>query len=677
MLDISEIRAEFLKESITILEPLAQGGMADVFKAKQDVMDRLVAVKVLRLTEESDLTRFQNEARVLGTLNHPSIVKTLSFGILPQSRCPYMVLEFIDGITLAKEMETGPFSLKRFRSVFIPLLSALSYAHEKGLVHRDVKPSNVMVGCEASESEFVKLLDFGIARVMQGEGSEAQNLTRTGTLLGSPSYMSPEQCKGQSLDSKSDIYSLSCVMFEALYGRPVFAANSALEIMSLHVNGSPPTVADLRCDFDCSDRLGQLILTGLAKESDSRPTAAEFASKLQRILDSTTLSRVPRLRTPAHRNSKLMLVLGLGLLFAATASKVYIDRAKINRDPSVNLQEKDLVPSTLWSRGKALEQKGQYLEAIERYQAALNALGHRKHYVELTFLLNSRMADCCRSLYLINNKDEQWFAKANSYASIAWNYSLDHFRDSDRERGHFMDACRIQCNLRAMKKELQGTIPNVVAEAEKKLKGDTWDLVEVEGEAYRNLLDCGRLDLAESLIERMQKQALEFGSDSYPYVKVLGQKLVLLAKKGEFEEVRSGALAVGRQLIVSPGKTFTTDRRMNLFANTIFIALSDARQPSTIEELILFNDSENPKDKISDEYHYAVCYLRLGSTYVEMKNWEKAIPPLQTCWSNLKLEQAETRATQKSCLDLLVLCYSSMGRTSEADRYRKIIKELF
>ncbi len=677
MLDISEIRAEFLKESITILEPLAQGGMADVFKAKQDVMDRLVAVKVLRLTEESDLTRFQNEARVLGTLNHPSIVKTLSFGILPQSRCPYMVLEFIDGITLAKEMETGPFSLKRFRSVFIPLLSALSYAHEKGLVHRDVKPSNVMVGCEADGSEFVKLLDFGIARVIQDEGSEAQNLTRTGTLLGSPSYMSPEQCKGQPLNNKSDIYSLSCVMFEALYGRPVFEANSALEIMSLHVNGSPPTMADLRRNFDSSDRLSQLILAGLAKEPDSRPTAAEFTSKLQRILDSTTLSRVPRLRTPASNNSKLMLlILGLSLLFAAVTGKVYFDRARTNSDPSVNMQEKDLGPSTLWSRGKALEQQGHYLEAMERYQAALNALGHRKHHDELNFLLNSRMADCCSNLYVINNKDEQWYEKANNYASIAWNYSLDHFADSERERGNFMDACRIQCGLRSMKKELEGTIPNIVAEAEKRLKGNTWELLEVEGAAYVKLLDCGRLDLAESLIGRMQKQSVEFGSDSYPYVKVLSQKLVLLSKKGEFEEVRSGALALGRQLILAPGKTFTSDRRLNLLANAIFMALSDAKEPSIIEELILYNDKENPKDKISDAYQYAVCYLRLGSTYVEMKNWKKAIPPLQTCWSNLKMEQTEIRPTQKSCLDLLVLSYSSLGLAREAEQYRRMREKL-
>lgn len=200
-------------QDLEILGSIGSGGMASVFKARQANLDRIVAVKILSkstLTDEKGRERFRREARVCASLNHPNIVKILSFGITEADE-PYLVMEHLEGKVLTDEINNhAPLTFRRFQSLFIPLLSALQEAHKAGIVHRDVKPANIMI-CSEDGVETIKLLDFGIAKIFQDE--TAQNLTRTGAVVGSPSFMSPEQCKGESsIDGRSDIYSISCIM---------------------------------------------------------------------------------------------------------------------------------------------------------------------------------------------------------------------------------------------------------------------------------------------------------------------------------------------------------------------------------------------------------------------------------------------------------------------------------
>lgn len=669
MLEVSEIRALFAAEKIEILEPIAQGGMADVFKGKQLVLDRLVAVKVLRLQQESDLLRFQNEAKLLSALEHPSIVKTLSFGVLENSQ-PFMVLEYLDGITFSLELERGPLSLRRFRDVFMPLLSALSYAHEKGLVHRDIKPSNIMVSRESDENEFVKVLDFGIARLLVDDSPSRQNLTKTGALLGSPSHMSPEQCKGKNVDSKSDIYSLSCVMFEALYGRPLFAAGSALELMSMHLHNAPPSASELSRDFESSERIAELILLGLSKEPEARPSAAEFSTKLQRILDSTTLNKVPSLRVKKTRKNSLSLLLVLLLLLAMSGfvAKLLFDRNEARNVVDKSLQERDLAPSTLMSRGRSAELKDDYQQAITLYEAALHAAEQKRHHEDMIYKLNISMAECCMKLYKRNAETEKWFEKGQAYCSQGLKAASDGIVDTDEGRSRFMDACRAQCLVYSLKPSLYGRIPEVVSLAERILHSDQWDLLEVELDAYRKLLESNRVDLAEPLAKRMKEIAQRFGEESYPVVRTSAHYLLILARKKQSEKVKTDAERIAQQLILSPHKTFTADRRLSVLANTIFMALCDVQAPEEIEKLIRLNEEVNPGDGSVDPYQYAVCYYRLGDTYFGMKNWKKAIPALRTSLGILERrpEDSAKRKTREACLGQLFQAYTGLGLTKQA-----------
>lgn len=302
-------------ENLEILALLGRGGMSCVYKGRQKLQDRVVAVKVLSVavvSSESSIKRFQNEARLTANLTHPNIVKTISSGLSKDGQ-PYLIMEFLDGISLAEDFKrNGRFSIQKFKDIFLPLLSALVEAHKLGLIHRDIKPANIML-CESDAGgQTVKLVDFGIAKAFTEGDDRVQNLTASGMLVGSPVYMSPEQCEGKALDARSDLYSLSCVMYESLCGEPPFDGNSALEVMHNHCNSPAPSVSELSRKIDIRRELAELVLWGLAKEPGARPqSAAEFCTKLSSVLELVTLDRTPRLKveeTTSNNSARIRLV---------------------------------------------------------------------------------------------------------------------------------------------------------------------------------------------------------------------------------------------------------------------------------------------------------------------------------------------------------------------------------
>ncbi|MBX9688769.1 MAG: serine/threonine protein kinase, partial [Candidatus Obscuribacterales bacterium] len=252
-----------LIENIEIIELLGQGGMSHVYKARQTQLDRIVAVKIFSnplFCRKEAVKRFQKEAKLTSTLKHPNIVKIISFGLCLDGR-PYLVMEYLDGLSLADELkQNGRIKLQTFRDVFLPALQALSQAHEAGVIHRDLKPGNIML-CKAENESTpfcVKIVDFGIAKVF-GEGEEEnQDLSKSGALHGSPLYMSPEQCQGAPLDGRSDLYSMACMMYESLSGEPPFSGSSNLEVMHQHALKPPPTVSELSKKIDIRKELAKV-----------------------------------------------------------------------------------------------------------------------------------------------------------------------------------------------------------------------------------------------------------------------------------------------------------------------------------------------------------------------------------------------------------------------------------
>jgi len=326
-------------EDIEIISLLGKGGMSLVYKARQKRLDRIVAVKLLSkmaVRGEAGIKRFQKEAKLTSTLDHPNIVKTISFGLSKDGQ-PYLVMEYLEGLSLADDLkQNGRLKLQKFKDVFLPVLSALGQAHLSGVIHRDIKPGNIMICRNENGTEYPKLFDFGIAKIFCEEDSETQNLTKSGSVLGSPSYMSPEQCQGKPLDGRSDLYSVACVMYETLRGEPPFSGDSLLEVMQKHSTAPPPTVEEVSRKIDIHKELARVTLWGLAKDPAARPqTASEFALKLNEVLESITLDRVPLLKNSAAvlKISGMPLMIVLLSLCLALAATYFVERGRPKKKP--------------------------------------------------------------------------------------------------------------------------------------------------------------------------------------------------------------------------------------------------------------------------------------------------------------------------------------------------------
>lgn len=210
-----------------IVSFLGEGGMSTVYKAKHILLDSIRAIKILHLPRAGDgkiLQRFQQEAKASFFLSHPNIVRVYDFGIEPSMQQPYLVMDCLEGKPLSNVLENEPISSERAINIISQVCNALEHAHTKGIVHRDIKPANIILSKDASGGEIAQLVDFGIAKLINPE--EGNDLTQTGEVFGTPLYMSPEQCLGRNVDKRSDIYSLGCVMYECLAGKPPFQGAS-------------------------------------------------------------------------------------------------------------------------------------------------------------------------------------------------------------------------------------------------------------------------------------------------------------------------------------------------------------------------------------------------------------------------------------------------------------------
>ncbi len=219
-----------------VLSIIGQGAMGTVYKVRHLLVDQIRAVKLLRVSKETQiLRRFQQEAKASLALEHPNIVRVFEFGIEPQMQQPYLVMEYVEGDALSAVLEKKQkLTCEDAYAIIAQVCEALAHAHAKGIIHRDIKPANIVLTRDSNGAELAKLVDFGIAKLTTPE--DRQNLTQTGEIFGTPLYMSPEQCLGQKVDARSDIYSLGCVIYECLAGKPPFEGGSSLETITMHVN---------------------------------------------------------------------------------------------------------------------------------------------------------------------------------------------------------------------------------------------------------------------------------------------------------------------------------------------------------------------------------------------------------------------------------------------------------
>lgn len=257
--------------SYELKEMLGRGGMAQVYRGYQAAIDRSVAVKVLPaelLSDPSFSTRFFNEARTLAKLTHPSILPLYDFG--EANRMPYIVMPLMSNGTLAERLKQGPLTLPDTVRIITAVAQALDYASKQGILHRDVKPNNILF----DQHDNPYLADFGIAKVLESNTS----LTGTG-IIGTPDYMSPEQARGDPLDHRSDLYSLAVVTYQCLTGQQLFSATTPMGLIFKHVSETPRPLREARPDIP--EAVEKVVLKALAKDPKDRyPSAIEFARAL-------------------------------------------------------------------------------------------------------------------------------------------------------------------------------------------------------------------------------------------------------------------------------------------------------------------------------------------------------------------------------------------------------------
>jgi beta-lactam-binding protein with PASTA domain/tRNA A-37 threonylcarbamoyl transferase component Bud32 len=291
---------QHLSDRYELGEILGFGGMSEVHLARDVRLHRDVAVKVRRADlarDPSFYLRFRREAQNAAALNHPAIVAVYDTGEAETAAgpLPYIVMEYVNGVTLRDIVHTdGPMTPTRAIEVIADACQALNFSHQHGIIHRDVKPANIMI----STTNAVKVMDFGIARALSDSGN---SVTQTAAVIGTAQYLSPEQARGDTVDARSDVYSLGCVLYEMLTGEPPFVGDSPVAVAYQHVREDP--VPPSRRYEGISADLDAVVLKALAKNPENRyQTAAEMRSDLIRVHNGEP-PEAPKLLTEAERSS--------------------------------------------------------------------------------------------------------------------------------------------------------------------------------------------------------------------------------------------------------------------------------------------------------------------------------------------------------------------------------------
>ncbi|MBA2569119.1 MAG: serine/threonine protein kinase [Actinobacteria bacterium] len=305
-------------------ELVGSGGMSNVFRAHDRLLERSVAIKVLHeqfSADEDYVERFRREARSVAQLAHPNIVTVIDRG--EEDGRQYIVFEYVEGANLKGLVANGALPVEQALRYGLQIAGALDFAHKRGLVHRDVKPQNVLLNEEGEP----KVTDFGIARSL-----DVQGVTQTGTVLGTSDYIAPEQARGQRVDQKTDIYSLGIVLYELLTGEVPYEGDNFVAVAMQHVNGPIPSVLDRRRDVPV--RLDHAVERAMAKDPEDRfESMEELIDELERCLGelgspeaATRIVRPPRRPRAKHPRRKIPVlpILLLALAAAAVAGGAYL-----------------------------------------------------------------------------------------------------------------------------------------------------------------------------------------------------------------------------------------------------------------------------------------------------------------------------------------------------------------
>lgn len=378
------------------LSEIGKGVSGVVYRAIDRVLQKQVAIKCLRSVTGSELMSFQKEAQATSRLNHTNIVKIFDFGA-STGGAPYMVMEFVSGISLKQLIdEGGPLSEREALPLFLSLADALAHAHSKGIFHRDIKSSNVLISQDEFGAKSVRLIDFGVASLKGLESPFEKNTV----LVGTPLYMAPDQVAGKSYDARSEVYSLGCLFYEVLTGVTPFIGESALETLNMHANRVVVPLFQARPDCQFSDDIEGLVLRCLAKQPDRRfqsmeelTTAIEAAlanAPTIAVIENSARSSTSEIEASESKKSKVTIVMiGVGSLCFLAASLFLSRLAPPGEVPkAVALHTKTQLPRTMteWTPPEGREKqsiRSGRLSIVTGNDKSLERLTKRSDFFEL------------------------------------------------------------------------------------------------------------------------------------------------------------------------------------------------------------------------------------------------------------------------------------------------------
>lgn len=467
-----------LTDRYTLLELIGKGGMSAVYKAKDLKLNKFLAVKILLphlMANPLSLQRFQVEAQAASSLSHPNLIVTHDFGITEDGR-PYLVMELLDGKSLSEILkEETRLPVDRAVPIFIQISDALSHAHGKGVLHRDLKPSNVLISTTGNGIDFVRLLDFGIAKMLPQEGAESMGLTQTGEVFGSPNYMSPEQCQGMKVDARADVYSMGCLMYEILTGQPPLVGDNIMDTLLKQMNDPPASFRSVDPNLNIPQQMELIVFKALAKDPNDRYASAQALGEalrafqqnvtvllLKHIQDRWQMVKF-KIRPFKKREKKMLIVTAVvSVLFVAAAGKLLSSYFEINvptvssankifmpevaQKPSTRLDQDALFKSDLHHQEKMLKENPnspayeEYTRSLEGMAEAYSNNGHLKEaatcYSNLVELLNLNDGKASKPAKMITEKLADCLFKLGQYKDAEKLYAelLSHVDSTGEEK---------------------------------------------------------------------------------------------------------------------------------------------------------------------------------------------------------------------------------------------------
>lgn len=367
-----------------ILQRLSKTPASCLYKARHLLMDRFVAIRILTATDIQSVKRFQVEAKIASSLNHPNIITVLDFGV-SEGR-PYIVTDYLEGSNLAELLKlNGKLSVRKALDLISQICDAVTYAHKQDLLLRGLKPSQIKVIDTPDLKNFVRIVEFGISERFLVDGKEVNNLANKGIIYGDPRYLSPESCLAVKLDARSDVYSVGCVLYEALVGKAPCQGNSPHETMHRHVTKVPQAVRDASGNFEIPEGVERAIMRSIEKDPDQRyPSMEAFWTDIevykhgaQQALNLNRKKLSEKKPNPEQTRRRTLRVLGLSVcLFLGVLLGLAVEPFKEKFFASANKQQSERSSwQDLNRQGEEAFQRGDFRDAESLFGLALAKTG--------------------------------------------------------------------------------------------------------------------------------------------------------------------------------------------------------------------------------------------------------------------------------------------------------------